>query len=62
VQKLFPWGWLGRTVPPTQIFPSICYLLAGILIKLKRAVEGTVIGQDDASTKMKRSTEPKKLL
>jgi len=20
VQKLFPWGWLGRTMPPTQIF------------------------------------------
>jgi len=37
------------------------YILAGILIKLERAVEGTEIGPDDASINLMRSIEyPKK--
>ena len=44
-------------------FTAFFYFLAGILIKLERAVEGTDIGSDDASINLKRSMEyPKKLL
>jgi len=43
-------------------FTTFYYFLAEILIKLKKTVEGTAIGRDDASINLKRSMEyPKKL-
>ena len=44
-------------------FIAFFYFLAEILIELKRAVEGTEIGPDDALINLKRSMEyPKELL